>query len=123
MKKSVLLWSVVLLAFSASVQASGLEMDCGMISINVIQISEGDSCLIPPLAGVLPRPCLIPPIICSPCPIVPLCPSPCLMPNPSLSLLCHTTANPSVALLMLEMQVGMMPSLHGSSLAVLMNMH
>jgi hypothetical protein len=121
MKKTVWLSLAVLLSLSAGAQALDIEMGCGSIQVSMVHVTMGDGGLIPTPCM---QPCLIPPVICNPYPVIlPVCANPCLLPSPCLALLPYSCQNPSMTLMMLEMQAGLTPSLHNSSLAILMNMH
>lgn len=121
MKRSVLLLSVVLLAFSASAWADGIGISYVSVSMSSVQSSGYDGCVLPPLC---PRLGLILPPICAPCPAITLCPmpSPYMALCPAVTLLGGPYIQPSPAVVVIGLQSPLITPHHDAAMAIIMNM-
>ena len=122
MKRLALLLSVVLLAFSGSAQADGIDMSFACVSVSSFQVSMSMPCGFP---APCPSPCLIPPVICVPHVPVMLCPmpSPCLPVNPCVGLIGSPCIQPHLSTAMLGAQMMMATAGHDVALAIITNMN
>ncbi|MBN1506232.1 MAG: hypothetical protein JW955_05275 [Sedimentisphaerales bacterium] len=122
MKKSVLLLSMVLLAYSGTAQADGIDMSFATVSVSSFQVSMSTPSGFP---SPCPSLCLIPPVICMPHAALMLCPTPnpCLILNPCVGLIGTSCIQPHPTVAMLGAQMLMATAGHSAALTIIANMH